>query len=689
MPETGQSEWTAQALVAAGAVLLLLTALWLGVYAPGQKKLSDDFETTFEYGGELKVLDIPQFQTIQDADSDGCFCTVYPNAVARHVLVADSGQSSDDDTFYNENFSVFGDGEIVDQDKDGLPDSYLFTLKDGNSWLDRVTYESRAEGSEADDYDYSTWNPNHPPAKDEQFEFPNPFVSTHTNTYVYQTETEIDGVAAYIYVADETTTPIPYMPGPKNPLYGLLALGASFHISYHETVTIDATHGTALDRLFDITVYANFPDFYAEGGLLYLTDEVHFPSTTAYEGMLFDAEQGEMDVSATKTTAVVGAMSNDTHLLLNIGFDVSTEVVVGMDNGTPITMTFQLNEEGELVPQTNVYVDRSTHKVGSDATGYVDTFPHMNTNVSAPGFFANPFDSSYINMYTPAMVPVLDAGGNATGNYTADINAYGAHHFTGVPVNMTSMTSTVMDYGMLYIYGDMATFNFTTGKPEVTITTDAPLPAEQLFDGVNFTGYTEVWNTSLYMDYQEDIWFDPLTGTVFNQHYNATVYATALPTGLPAPLPPVVYDHVVKKIDVQYAGNDSARAVAYMTAMGQKGFAMYYSGTSIPVMDLDGGFTPDEQADGVESANERLSGLKLLDTYVPGLLIVLALGCLIGGFYLYYQEGEGGGSFAAPPAPEPEADDGGDDDSGGDDSGSDDDSGDGSDDADDGGDSDK
>ena len=282
-------------------------------------------------------------------------------------------------------------------------------------------------------------------------------------------------------------------------------------------------------------------------------------------------------------------MSNDTHLLLNIGFDVSTEVVVGMENGTPVTMTFQLNEDGELVPTTNVYVDRTTHQVGSDATGYVDTFPHMNTNVSAPGFFANPFDSSYINMYTPAMVPVLDAGGNATGNYTADINAYGAHHFTGVPVNMTSMTSTVMDYGMLYIYGDMATFNFTTGKPEVTITTDAPLPAEQLFDGVNFTGYTEVWNTSLYMDYQEDIWFDPLTGTVFNQHYNATVYATALPTGLPAPLPPVVYDHVVKKIDVQYAGNDSARAVAYMTAMGQKGFAMYYSGTSIPVMDLDGG----------------------------------------------------------------------------------------------------
>ncbi|MEC9336209.1 MAG: hypothetical protein VYC68_01760, partial [Candidatus Thermoplasmatota archaeon] len=122
---------------------------------------------------------------------------------------------------------------------------------------------------------------------------------------------------------------------------------------------------------------------------------------------------------------------------------------------------------------------------------------------------------------------------------------------------------------------------------------------------------------------------------------------------------------------------------AYASSMGQKAFAMYYSGKTIPVMTLDGGFTTDEKAEGVESAEERLSGLKLLDTYVPGLLIVLALGCLIGGFYLYYQEGEGGGGVAAPPAPEPEADDGGDDDTG---DSADDDSG--GDDADDGGDSD-
>ena len=677
MPETGPSEWNAQALVAAGAVLLLLTALWLGVIAPGQKKMSDDFETTFEYGGELKVLDIPQFQTMQDADSDGCFCTVYPNAIARHVLVANQSQSDDDETFYNENFSVFGDGEIVDQDEDGLPDSYLFTLKNGSSWLDRVTYESRGEGSEADDYGYSTWNPNHPPAKDEQFESPNPFVGTHTNTYVYQTETEIDGVAAYIYVADETTTPIPYMPGLKNPLYGLLALGASFHISYHETVTIDATHGTALDRLFDITVYANFPDFYAEGGLLYLTDGVHFPSETSYSGTLFDAANSlDVNVTATKTTSVVTAMpgpenttvdpTTATQLLTNTAFAVNADMVVGVDaNGTPVVMTVDLNADGSLAAPATMFVDRSTHQVG-DGANFSDTFPHMGTNVSAPAFFPNPFNSSYINMYTPT---------DAT-NWSG-----GLAHFTGVPINAFG-EPTDMSSGTLYFY-----VNSTTYEP---LFVQEPLPDSMLAaNGGDYHTLTTVGgpfdSVPIMMAFEENIWFDPVTGTVQNQIYNVTAYLdvdgdgslTAVDEGTMAALGGSA---TVQSIDAEYT---DAQKTAYPASMGQKAFAMYYSGKTIPVMDLDGGFTLDEQADGVETANDRISKLKLADTYVPGLLIVLALGCLIGGFYLYYQEGEGGGGFAAPPAPEPEEDDGGGDNAG---DSADDDSG--GDDADDGGDSD-
>ena len=678
MPETGQSEWNAQALVAAGAVLLLLTALWLGVYAPGQKKLSDDFETTYEYGGELKVLDIPQFQTMQDADNDGCSCTVYSNAIARHVLVAESGQSSDDETFFNENFSVFANDKTVDQDKDGLSDSYLFTLKDGNSWLDRVTYESRGEGSEADDYGYSTWNPNHPPTGDENFQFPNPFVGTHTNTYVYQPggDTEIDGVSAYIYVADETLTPIPYTPSSSNPLYGLMALGATFHISYHETVTVDATHGTALDRVFDVKVYANFPNYFAEGGLLYLTDGVHFPSETSYSGSLFDAANSlDVNVTAVKTTSVGPENTTTaTHLLTNTAFAVNTDMVVGVDDdGNPIVVTIDLNADGSLVAPAPMFVDRSTHQVGDNANGtsFGDTFPHMNTNVSAAAFFPNPFDSNYNNMYSPV-------GVNAT---------TGIAHFRGVPIgvagidgNGTPILAPVqIPRGTLYVYAVLDENGTQIGMQP---TTD-PIPNSMMFPNGSFAG--PVMTADILMDYTEDIYFDPSTGTVQNQVYSVTGYIDADGSGNltamdEAMLSTVGATAIVQTLNVEYTDEQKA---AYPVSMGQKAFAMYYSGKSIPVMTLDGGFTPDEQAAGVESANERISGLKLLDTYVPGLLIVLALGCLIGGFYLYYQEGEGGGGVAAPPAPEPEADDGGDDDTG---DSADDDSG--GDDADDGGDSD-
>ena len=179
------------------------------------------------------------------------------------------------------------------------------------------------------------------------------------------------------------------------------------------------------------------------------------------------------------------------------------------------------------------------------------------------------------------------------------------------------------------------------------------------------------------MDYTEDIYFDPFTGTVQNQVYAVTGYVdTDMSGNLTAA------DTVVQTLNVEYS---DAQKAAYPASMGQKAFAQFYSERTIPAMEINGGYTEAEQTEGVERADEVNTQLKMADTYVPGLLIVLALGCLIGGFYIYYQEGEGGGGAPAA-APEPAADDGGDDgDDGGDDgagdsadndSGGDDDSGD-------------
>ena len=236
-----------------------------------------------------------------------------------------------------------------------------------------------------------------------------------------------------------------------------------------------------------------------------------------------------------------------------------------------------------------------------------------------------------------------------------------------------------MDYGTFYNWVDITTFNdqqTTEPLPDLMLTvnggnwTSYPFFTYEV-PGANNTTVTMPGPSAvpIKMSFKENIWFDPYTGTVSNQVYNVTVYADIIGVTL-------------QTIDVEYS---DAQKAAYPVSMGQKAFAQFYSELTIPAMEINGGYTEAEQTEGVERADEVNTQLKMADTYVPGLLIVLALGCLIGGFYIYYQEGEGGGGAPAA-APEPAADDGGDDgDDGGDDgagdsadndSGGDDDSGD-------------
>ncbi|MDP6658658.1 MAG: hypothetical protein QGH21_02785, partial [Candidatus Poseidoniia archaeon] len=193
MTNEQQSEWTAQALVAGGAVLLLLAAFWMGVYAPNAKMLPDDFETTYEYEGTLKVLDSGnktgqgepgRFQLMQANPDAGqlCFCDSFGEAVLHHTFAADSDQSNDEETFVHEEANVYVNA--TDSDSDGVPDVFLFSLKDGDSWLERSTYEARDVGGTKDDYAYSTWNPNNLPVKDTTLA-PNPFVAGYTNSYSF------------------------------------------------------------------------------------------------------------------------------------------------------------------------------------------------------------------------------------------------------------------------------------------------------------------------------------------------------------------------------------------------------------------------------------------------------------------------------------------------------------------------
>ncbi len=86
------------------------------------------------------------------------------------------------------------------------------------------------------------------------------------------------------------------------------------------------------------------------------------------------------------------------------------------------------------------------------------------------------------------------------------------------------------------------------------------------------------------------------------------------------------WDSVVQTINVEYTDEQKA---AYASSMGQKAFAMYYSGKTIPVMTLDGGYTQDEQNEAVEEANNvRNWSNETVEPVEPGTPVAIAGGAV-------------------------------------------------------------
>ena len=218
---------------------------------------------------------------------------------------------------------------------------------------------------------------------------------------------------------------------------------------------------------------------------------------------------------------------------------------------------------------------------------FSDTFPHMNTNVSAPAFFPNPFDSSYNNMYSPV-------GFNAT---------TGIAHFRGVPIGVAGVDSdgapilapVQISSGTLWVYIEM---NMSSGTPTgESIQTPDPLPDAMLAEnGGSWILHPATPSFPILMDYTEDVYFDPFSGTIQNQVYSVTGYVDLDGTGNLTQ-----WDSLAQTINIEYTDEQKA---AYASSMGQKAFAMYYSDKSIPVMDMEYGYTSEERNEAVKEAKD-------------------------------------------------------------------------------------
>ena len=320
MSDMNKPEMTSQVLVAVGAVFLLISAYVMGVYIPNQKELDDDFESRTSFDGDMTLFDATKSATLQgDYNADNALNTYLAadGTNAEIVAKADSSKSDDDKTYYNFNASAFSSKEMTEENR-------ILTFTDYNSYVDRTTWETKDADDPDASFGYSLWNPNELP-EDKNTQYPNPFVSSHTNTYVYVGEEKVGDIDCYKYTADETF---------EYSSDSVLALKANFdgflpegvvgtsygEMQYKEVIWVGKETGQVADRELDIVV--NFiPD--PRLAVLFQATEA-LDSLIVYEGTLDGA-----NITADRRTFSSGS------------------IFTGIDNATGAERTY-MNATGTL-----------------------------------------------------------------------------------------------------------------------------------------------------------------------------------------------------------------------------------------------------------------------------------------------------------------------------------------------------
>jgi len=318
---------------------------------------------------------------------------------AEIVATADSSKSDDDKTYYNFNASAFSSAEKTEENR-------ILTFTDYNNYVDRTTWETKSADDADSKFSYSLWNPNElPEAKDT--EYPNPFVSTHTNNYVYEGEEKVGGIDCYKYSADETFAySSESILGLKAAFDGFLPAAAGAGTSagemqYKEMIWVGKETGQVADRTLDITV--NFiPDPRLAGS--FLATETYV-SEIQYSGTL----DGENITADRKTAGIAGSSATGTNSVTNATrnyVDVMGTLTVVFGNGSTdvkvnSTLTIDTQTQYVQIPLGNdVYMDMGSafFGIGADCDNstthtYYNLFltTHPNTyecieSTAIPGF---------------------------------------------------------------------------------------------------------------------------------------------------------------------------------------------------------------------------------------------------------------------------------------------------------------
>ena len=135
----------------------------------------------------------------------------------------------------------------------------------------------------------------------------------------------------------------------------------------------------------------------------------------------------------------------------------------------------------------------------------------------------------------------------------------------------------------------------------------------------------------MYMDYEENVWVDPVTGTVLDQNFTILV-SIHFPWGSET----VAQSIVVGYTDAQKLASSASRWTTEFAYTYLPGSPMRADNADFTIMTLTGGYSDSEKSEAKTTIEDTSSALKSAKT-IPMVLIGVALTSLMGGFYVYYQ----------------------------------------------------
>ena len=613
-------EWTAQAFVAVGAVFLLISAYVMGVYVPNAMKFSDDFEVNIYFDGTIDTFDFDATTgtgTFVDNVGTGSYDPTATKTEGGATLnvVADPSKSTNEYTHLAQNFSLTSDGI----DGNGV---WLGTISESESYLHRSDYTSHSTiGGEATQ---GTWTPNNPPEEGKEFKFGNPVNSDHTDTFTCGDSQTIDGLEVLICMADETDTKIPFTPSKGSDLHTLQATFEGFSdaagpgtapmwFEYKSEQTIGKELGSAVNRLFEVTIYMTVPST-----LVYLND--NFTTITYYEGEVggLDTSDPFLGADYYNATGKKGGMVNAGQADGNFesGFrpDTSNENYINVTGFLNI-FAIQYDENGTAkdTDYDNVNPDdpNSTFQEALVNTTYnVNriSLQYLQADGSDSFTFFSPTCSTISVVDSTCWVPAENQSWPNPFSSLKTVPGTG-DPFTGQgePAGIYMQNYTFMGEDPEYQVNGVPSYHFQANETDICC-------------------FYRQYLGDMTMDFFEDVWVDPVTGTVLNQHYDVQLTVDFLPFG----------PGIIRDINARFTED---QINASISSAKLQALAQYYQGHEMVVLTLNGAYT-EKTVDGqIDAEKDKVADYTMGTQTIPAILIGLAMVSLMAGFYVYYQTG--------------------------------------------------